>query len=111
MCDLFAGITTTYETAYTNENPPVIAFDGPELPPGKVNTPYMYQFTVSGGWPPYSWDFGGTDPPKWLALTDTGLLTGTPTVAGTYRFKVQVTDYSGPSFSFLTYDRQLVITA
>jgi len=59
---------------------------------------------------PYSWEDAGTSLPPRLTLDpDAGLLTGMPTVADTHMFRVQVTDYSGPSFTFVTFDRQLVI--
>lgn len=111
VCDLFAGIATTYQTMYTETNPPVIAFGGDALPAGKVGQPYSYQFQVSGGWTPYTWDDAGLPLPPGLRIdSDTGVLSGTPTTAGTYAFQVQVTDYSGPSFTFLTNPRTLTVS-
>ena len=109
VCDLFAGITTTIQTAYSNSHPPVIAFGGTDLPVATLHTEYKYQFDLSGGWSPYSWETVG-DLPAGLSLdANTGLLSGQPKVTGDFKFRVQVTDYSGPSFTFLTDERKLTI--
>jgi hypothetical protein len=111
VCDLFAGITTTYQTMYSETNPPVIAFDGDALPPATVNEPYSFQFTASGGWTPYTWDDAGVALPPGLSIdASTGELSGTPTQPGTYSLRVQLTDYSGPSFTFLTDPRTLTVS-
>jgi hypothetical protein len=61
------------------------------VPSGTVGTPYSVQFTATGGTSPYSLSlFSGTLPPG-LTLS-AGLLSGTPTTAGTYNFRISVTD-------------------
>ena len=61
------------------------------LPAGIVGTLYSFAFTPQGGTPPYSFAITDTPPPG-LTLTASGLLTGTPTIAGTYAFTVKLTD-------------------
>jgi hypothetical protein len=59
---------------------------------------YSDQLTVTGGTSPYTWSVStGTLPPGLTLGASTGLLSGTPTTAGTYSFTVKVTDHSGLS--------------
>jgi hypothetical protein len=54
-------------------------------------------FEVTGGTPPYTWTkISGTIPPG-LTLQSFGVLSGTPQVAGSYAFTLQVTDSNGAS--------------
>src|SRR5262249_17333026 len=46
---------------------------------------------AAGGTPPYTWSASGTLPAG-LALSPAGVLSGTPTAAGTASFTAQVTD-------------------
>ena len=52
------------------------------LPSATVNTPYSASLTASGGTGPYMWK--GTGLPSWLSLSSSGVLTGTPAVAGSF---------------------------
>ena len=62
------------------------------LTKGTVGQNYTVTMTVSGGTSPYKWA-AGTGVPAGLSLnTTTGVLSGTPTAAGTFNFPVQVTD-------------------
>ena len=57
---------------------------------------YSDQLTVTGGTSPFTWSVSaGTLPPGVTLGASTGLLSGTPTTAGTYSFTVRVTDHSG----------------
>jgi len=58
---------------------------------GVVGTAYTNNFTVSGGAPPYTWNLA-TGSVAGLTLTTNGAFSGTPTMAGTNTFTVQVTD-------------------
>ncbi len=69
--------------------------DGITLPPAVLGKPYAFQFKTSCD-PKYEAHgfsaYAGTEPPG-LKLSDTGLLSGTPTKAGAYNPKVIATLY------------------
>ena len=80
----------------------------PTLPGGTVNTPHSVTFTATGGTPPYSWpNIGPGSAPTGLTYPNTGVLSGTPTVAGTFTFTVTVQDSSPVP---LTFSQQYTIT-
>ncbi|MFF0155779.1 fibronectin type III domain-containing protein [Micromonospora sp. NPDC005203] len=104
---LTGGATYTFRVAATNAagtgpqsapsasvpvNPsPTLTFAPP--PPGRAYDPYQYQLTVTGGTSPFTWSVSAGSLPAGLTLDPvTGLLSGTPTVAGTFAFTVRVTD-------------------
>jgi uncharacterized protein (TIGR03437 family) len=68
------------------------------LPSGTVDVPYSLALSATGGVPPYSnWTVISGSLPPGMSLTSpssliTGLITGTPTSAGTFPFTVQVSD-------------------
>ena len=60
--------------------------------PGEVGTPYTFQLKGEEGCLPYRFKYlNGTVPPG-LRITEEGLLTGTPTEAGTFSFWVALDD-------------------
>jgi hypothetical protein len=67
----------------------------PVLTPAQLNVPYSLQFTATGGGNP-TWSIvaNSGNLPAGLQLSSTGLLSGTPTAAGDYHFKVQALDGS-----------------
>ena len=63
------------------------------LSSGTTNVPYnSQQLTASGGQPPYVWSLASGLLPPGLSLSTNGVISGTPTVAGTSNFVVRVTD-------------------
>jgi putative Ig domain-containing protein len=66
------------------------------LTAGQLNTPYNLQLSANGaGSSPLTWSVvasSGALPPGITLNSSTGLLSGTPTTNGDYRFQVQVTD-------------------
>jgi hypothetical protein len=70
------------------------------LPPGTVGTAYDspgLQFTATGGTGTDTWTVAnGSTLPAGLSLSSTGLLSGTPQVAGTFTFGITVTDSATP---------------
>ena len=60
-----------------------------------VGTPYSATMSVNGGTAPYTYSMvSGTLPPG-LALSAAGVVSGTPTTAGTYQFTTKVVDSKG----------------
>ncbi len=63
------------------------------LPNGQVGTAYNSSVAASGGVTPYTWAVISGALPDSLSLnTNTGAIAGTPSLAGTFNFTVQVTD-------------------
>ena len=87
------NITTSTPTC-CNTPCPTITINPPTLPNGFVGKSYSQQLTQTGGLNPISFGFTGTLPTG-LTLSNSGLLSGTPTVTGTFNFMVQVTDGNG----------------
>lgn len=79
-------------------NPPrplVITTPSTCCPPGTVGTFYQVHFFADGGVQPWSWSLVAGQVPPDLRLDQSGLLSGTPTAAGTFTFTVMVTDNVG----------------
>lgn len=71
--------------------PPTISCGNP--PPAQGNTPYLHTFPVSGGDPPFTFSItAGGLPPGLVLNPATGVVSGTPTVGGSYTFTIAVVD-------------------
>jgi hypothetical protein len=66
----------------------------PVLADGRVNVPYSQSLSVTDGTEPFVWTPAPASPPlpPGLTLASTGIISGTPTTAGSYPFVVTVTD-------------------
>jgi len=62
------------------------------LPAGTVGSAYAQTLAASGGVAPYTWSVVGGGLPAGLTLGTAGVLSGTPTAAGTSTFTVSVAD-------------------
>jgi hypothetical protein len=80
------------------------------LPNGKTGVSYGADLAASGGTTPYSWSISSGSLPAGLTLSSSGLISGTPTTAGTSSFTVKVTDSSSPS-QVTTANLSITVTA
>jgi hypothetical protein len=86
----------TGNTLWTVQAPP-LAITTTSFPTGTVNTAYSTTLTATGGVVPYSWSITNGSLPTGLVLnTNSGAITGTPTVAGTSNFTARVSDSGNP---------------
>ena len=69
------------------------------LPRATAGTIYAQALTVNGGKAPYIWNVvtGGGQLPPGISMSAAGMVSGTPTLPGTYNFTVQVIDSGGLS--------------
>ena len=75
-------------------NAPTVGLSPSTLPAGTFGAAYAQTISASGGTSPYTFaQTGGTLPPG-LTLSNGGVLSGTPTAAGSYTFLVTATDSS-----------------
>lgn len=77
----------------------VLAIETASLPDGVVGEAYSQTLTGSGGNPPYRWDIKTGRLPDGLSLSDTGVISGTPTTSGEISFEVRATDQSGQAIT------------
>ena len=81
------------------------------LPQGTVSQPYTQTLTATGGTSPIAWSLDSGALPAGLSLSTAGVISGTPTAAGTSNFTVQVTDSTPPTPQTTTKSFQLIIGA
>jgi hypothetical protein len=89
-----AEITAQFFPGDANDHPavagPTIQTPSP-LAAGTVGTAYSQQLAATGGTTPYTWTVAaGSSLPAGLNLSTSGLLSGTPTAAGTFNFSITV---------------------
>jgi hypothetical protein len=90
----------TFETAITIA--PKVTITTTSLPDASLHNFYSQPLSAVGGKGPYKWG-AVTPPPSGLVLSEGGVLTGTPTIPGTYSFTANVTDaLSGSATATLT---------
>jgi hypothetical protein len=96
----YAGSDTLWPAAAGNAvgNAPPLSVTTMSLPSGRVGTNYMQSLVATGGLTPYLWV--GVGAPPGLTLHQDGMLSGTPTAAGTYTLTVSVIDDSAPTQIF-----------
>ena len=82
---------STYTIVIKDPPPPVINAT-PAPPSGAVNLPYSLTFTASSAAPPLTWRVSAGTPPAGLTLSPAGVLSGTPTAAGTSSFTLIAED-------------------
>jgi len=100
VIDANGGIATTSITLVVGTS---VTTTFPAPPSGVVGTPYSFTLTAAGGTTPYTWSISSGSLPAGLTLnTSTGVVSGTPTLAGTSNFTAKVTDAKGKTATFAT---------
>ena len=81
-----------------SSSPPPVVLTTTSLPNGAANVSYSATLAATGGVTPYAWSIPGGSLPAGLTLSSsTGIISGTPTTAGSYTFIAQVADSQSPS--------------
>jgi uncharacterized protein YhjY with autotransporter beta-barrel domain len=96
-----AGGTSPPATVNITVTPPTLAFTpaGGALPAGTTGAAYNQTFTVTGGGAPYSYAVTAGALPAGLTLATNGVLSGSPTAAGTASFTITARDAHGATGS------------
>ena len=85
-------VTANESITVVNPVPPLTLIGGPQ-PIGEVGFPYTTSLVATGGVTPYAWSIVAGALPAGLTISPTtGVISGTPTAAGTSNFTVQVED-------------------
>ena len=95
-CNTFSGWKSDFNPTGSVTSQP-LCVTSTSVPDGVVGTPYSAPVSAVGGTPPYSWSLVSGSLPPGLALSSTGTISGTPTVAGSFTFTLKVTDSMGAS--------------
>ena len=75
--------------------PPQVIIVTERAPDARVDEPYSVAFTATGGSPPYTFSLGSGSFPPGVAISNAGVVSGTPTRSGSYQFAIQATDSAG----------------
>ncbi len=89
------GLSVTTNLNLVIANPGTLSISSASLPNGTVSVLYSQGLSATGGLPPYTWSVVSSAPPQGLSLSSTGIVSGTPTTAGSFMFGVQATDTAG----------------
>jgi hypothetical protein len=84
--------TASKSFSITINPPPLLITTTSPLPVATVGTPYSQTLAATGGTPPYSWSVLSGPLPAGLTLSAAGVISGSPTTAGTSNITVQVAD-------------------
>lgn len=90
---------------------PALVLTPTTLPAGSPGVAYSQSFSTSGGIAPYSYALDSGALPVGVSFSSAGVLSGTPTVAGTFNFVIRSTDSTGGTAATLTASYSLTIAA
>jgi uncharacterized protein YhjY with autotransporter beta-barrel domain len=112
VTDSTGGTPATVTNSYTlTIASPAITLTPATLPAGTAGVAYSQTFGASGGIAPYTFAVSSGALPAGLTLTSAGVLSGTPTAAGSFNFSVTVTDRTTGTPGTATNAYTLVISA
>ena len=105
-----AGTPIQRTFTLTVNPPPALTIISPAtITPGTVGQAYSYTLQAEFGTPPYAWSLTGNGTlPNGIQLKN-GVLTGTPTTAGSSTFGVQVQDSASPNPATATKNLTLTV--
>jgi hypothetical protein len=87
-----SGNATVFGTRVVHFQNKVLSILTGELSRGRKGQSFSAQLLAAEGKPPYVWSLAQGSLPAGLSLSASGLISGTPTVFGTFTFTVRVTD-------------------
>jgi len=91
-----AAQTTTSAAVAIIANNPRLSIATTSFPSGQIQVSYSASLQATGGTTPYTWSVLSGQLPAGLSLSSsTGTISGTPTVAGSSSFTIQVKDSTG----------------
>ncbi|WP_102299756.1 S-layer family protein, partial [Janthinobacterium sp. AD80] len=109
-----AGVNTVATQTYTLTVSSAMEITPASLPAAQVSVAYSQQLTASGGSAPYSYAVSAGSLPAGISLNSSGVLSGTPTAAGSFTLTVTVTDahlYTGAKSYTLSVSSAAVVLA
>jgi hypothetical protein len=86
------SVQSTFQLSVQANNGPLAISTPSPLPGGTESVAYSTQISATGGTTPYTFAATAGTLPAGLSMSSTGLITGTPTTAGTSTFSIRVTD-------------------
>jgi hypothetical protein len=106
-----AHVSTTQALPFL-VNAPAVGLVTTTLPVGVVNVAYTQTLMAQSGVPPYVWSISSGSLPAGLTLnSSSGVISGTPTAAGSSSFVVKVTDTNTPTPSSATENLSITINS
>ena len=95
-----AAQTATSAAVVISVNNPRLAISTTSLASGQLQAGYTASLQAAGGTPPYAWSVSTGALPTGLTLSfTTGIISGTPSAAGSFPFTLQVSDSVGATAS------------
>jgi hypothetical protein len=102
--------TSTTQSLSFLVNAPAVVLVPTTLPQGVINIAYVQALQAESGVPPYVWSISSGSLPTGLTLNSTsGVISGTPAVAGSSNFVVEVMDSNTPTPSSATASLSIII--
>ncbi len=103
-----ATVTNNYTLVIAT---PTLTLTPATVPAGTAGVAYNQTFVASGGIAPYAYTVSAGALPAGMTLTAAGVLSGTPTAAGTFNFSVTATDSTTGTAATVTNAYTLVLSA